>query len=167
MPLPLRLLALALLLAAFAHPAPAQRPERSVPDLILTGGRIFTADPSRPRAEAIAIRGDRIVAVGRTAEVARLAGASTRRIALAGRVVIPGINDAHTHLGSVPLGATVRTGGGPQPDPSVDDVLDSIRVAARRPPRGTWLTVEIGCRCSTIRDCAAASSARRSIGPPP
>jgi predicted amidohydrolase YtcJ len=146
MPLPLRSLALVCLMAAVSHPLRAQRPARTVPDLILTGGRIFTADPSRPWADAIAIRGDRIVAVGTTADVARLAGVGTRRIALAGRVVIPGINDAHMHVGSVPLGATIRTVPGTPPDPAVEVVIDSLRAAARRHPRGTWLTVEIGMR---------------------
>ena len=144
MPLPFRSLVVACLLAALSHPSRAQRSVRSVPDLILTGGKIFTADPARPWAEAIAIRGDRIVAVGRSAEVARLAGVDTRSIALAGRVVIPGINDAHMHLGSMPLGVAVRTVDGDPPDPSIDTVLDAVRGAARRNARGTWLTVEIG-----------------------
>jgi predicted amidohydrolase YtcJ len=146
MPLLLRPLALACLAFAASHPSAAQRPARPSPDLVLTGGKIFTADPARPWAEAIAIRGDRIVAVGRTVDLARLAGTATRRIALAGRVVIPGINDAHMHLGSVSLGTSVRAGAGSPPDPTIAMVLDSVRAATRRAPRGTWLTVEIGMR---------------------
>ena len=157
--LPFRSLALACLLAAVSHPSRAQRPERGAPDVVLTGGKIFTADPARPWAEAIAIRGDRILAVGRTAEITRLAGPETRRIALAGRVVIPGINDAHMHLGSVPLGATVPTDAGTPPDPSADAVLDAVRAAARRSPRGGWLTVEIGMQ--VLDDPRLASGALR------
>lgn len=61
-----------------AHPvAPfAQRPHPSAPppDLILTGGKVFTADPAHPWGEALAIRGERIAAVGTTAEIVRRAG---------------------------------------------------------------------------------------------
>ena len=65
------------------------------PDLVLLNGRVFTADPDRPWAEALAIRGGRITGVGSTAEVSALAGASTVRRDLAGRTVLPGLNDAH------------------------------------------------------------------------
>jgi predicted amidohydrolase YtcJ len=60
---------------------------------------VFTADSSRPWAEAVASRGSRIVAIGTNDVVLRVAGPRTRRIAHEGRVVIPGINDAHAHLG--------------------------------------------------------------------
>lgn len=64
-------------------------------DTVFLNGKIFTANPSQPWAEALAVRGDRIVAVGSTAAMAAEAGASTRRIDLAGRVAVPGLNDAH------------------------------------------------------------------------
>jgi len=66
-----------------------------VPDLVILNARVFTADPSRPWAEALAVRGARLVAVGSTAEVSALAGPATVRRDMAGRVVIPGFNDAH------------------------------------------------------------------------
>lgn len=65
------------------------------PDLLLLNARIFTADPARPWAEALAIRGERIVAVGSDAEVSALATDRTARRDLGGRTVIPGLNDAH------------------------------------------------------------------------
>ncbi|MBM3781398.1 MAG: amidohydrolase family protein [Acidobacteria bacterium] len=65
------------------------------PDLVLTGGRIFTATDAQPWVEALAIRGDRIIAVGNTAEITALAGPTTQRRALEGRIVVPGFNDAH------------------------------------------------------------------------
>ena len=65
------------------------------PDTVLLNARVFTADPARPWAEALAIRGDRIVAVGTTAEVGALAGAETQRRDLGGRTMLPGFNDAH------------------------------------------------------------------------
>src|SRR4051812_37821781 len=67
-------------------------------DLILTGGVIYTMDHALPRAEAVAVRGQRIVAVGSAASVRRWAGASTRVIDLAGRAVTPGLVDGHCHL---------------------------------------------------------------------
>src|SRR5206468_49429 len=68
-------------------------------DLLLLNGKVFTADPAHPWAQAIAIRGERIVAVGERAAVEREAGRGVRRLDLGGRVVIPGINDAHAHVG--------------------------------------------------------------------
>src|SRR5262245_49960103 len=66
--------------------------------LVLTGGRVFTADREQPWAEAIAVQGDRILAVGRSREIDALAGAGARRLDLAGRFAMPGINDAHIHF---------------------------------------------------------------------
>jgi len=70
----------------------------AAPDTVLLNGKIFTANPSQPWAEALAVRGERIVAVGDTAAMAAEAGASTRRIDLRGAVVVPGLNDAHLSL---------------------------------------------------------------------
>ena len=68
------------------------------PDLILSNGKIITVDDRFSIAQAIAIRGDRIVAVGTNAEINRLAAPGTRRIDLGGRTVIPGLIDNHIHL---------------------------------------------------------------------
>lgn len=62
---------------------------------MLLNGRVFTANPAQPWAEAVAIRGDRVVAVGTTAEVSALASSETSTRDLGGRVVVPGFNDAH------------------------------------------------------------------------
>jgi len=67
-------------------------------DVVLMNGRVFTSDSARPFVEALAIRGDRVTAVGTSAEIASMAGPQTTRLDLGGRVVIPGINDAHYHL---------------------------------------------------------------------
>ncbi|HEX5828665.1 MAG TPA: amidohydrolase [Candidatus Limnocylindrales bacterium] len=66
-------------------------------DLLLAGGRIFTGDPARSWAEALAVRGNRIVAVGGDGDVRPLAGPSTRVIELRGRTVTAGFQDAHVH----------------------------------------------------------------------
>jgi predicted amidohydrolase YtcJ len=67
-------------------------------DLILSSGKIITVDERFSIAEAVAIRGDRIVATGGNQAIAALAGPSTRRIDLKGRAVIPGLIDNHMHL---------------------------------------------------------------------
>jgi len=74
-------------------------------DLVLVNGKVITVDSTDRIAEAIAVRGDRIVAVGTTAEVERLVGKTTRRIDLAGKAVTPGLIDAHAHF---LMGATDR-----------------------------------------------------------
>lgn len=67
-------------------------------DLILLGGRVNTMDKQRPFAEAIAVSGNRIVAVGTDAEVAALAQPRTRIANAHGGTVLPGFNDAHVHI---------------------------------------------------------------------
>ena len=65
-------------------------------DLVFTGGPVFTADPVRSRATSVAVRGGRIVAVGGD-EVRELIGTRTEVVDLAGRMLLPGFQDAHVH----------------------------------------------------------------------
>jgi len=67
-------------------------------DTILTNGKIVTVDERFTIAQAVAIRGDRVVAVGTNQEIGQLAGPNTRRIDLRGRTAIPGLIDNHMHL---------------------------------------------------------------------
>ncbi len=69
-------------------------------DMILIHGMIWTVDRSMPRAEAVAIAGDRILLVGTTAEVQKLASPQTRVIDLKGQLVVPGFIDNHAHFSS-------------------------------------------------------------------
>jgi len=66
-------------------------------DLVFVGGAVVMMDAARRRATAVAVRAGRIVAVGADREVEELAGPRTRRIALAGRTLLPGFQDAHCH----------------------------------------------------------------------
>ena len=66
-------------------------------DLVLTGARVVTLDARRRSAEALAIRGGRIMAVGTEREIAGFVGSRTRRVELSGRTVLPGFQDAHVH----------------------------------------------------------------------
>ncbi|MEO6298175.1 MAG: amidohydrolase [Paracoccaceae bacterium] len=67
-------------------------------DMIITGARVLTMDEGRPRAEAVAIAGGRIVAVGSDAEIAALAGPGVRVIKAGGRTLLPGFFESHLHL---------------------------------------------------------------------
>jgi predicted amidohydrolase YtcJ len=139
------LLGIALPSASLAQRAAAARAVPPQADVVLLDGKVFTADSTHLWAEAVAISGERIVAVGTSAEVRRWVGAKTNVIDLGGRVVVPGFNDAHQHISAAPEGAWVRLGGeGLLPDPPLAQVLDSLAAAAARAPRGTWLRGGVG-----------------------
>src|SRR3954471_13582260 len=99
-------LLLAALVATFPFVATAQS---DAPDLIIHHGKVFTSDPSHRWAEAVAIRGNRIVAVGTNAAILAMAGDATRRVDADGHVIVPGFNDAHTHQGPRPEGFALST----------------------------------------------------------
>lgn len=114
----------------------------TAPDTILLNGKIFTASDGQPWAQAIAIRGERVVAVGDAAAIANLAGESTRRIDLGGRTVIPGINDAHAHVSPR---RPVHVVAVPH-EPTTAQVEAALRAADRESAPGLPLSVEIGGR---------------------
>ena len=74
-------------------------------DLIITNARVLTMDAARPRADAIAIAGNRILAVGAEADILASSGPATRVIDARGGTVLPGFNESHMHIfpGSVEL----------------------------------------------------------------
>jgi predicted amidohydrolase YtcJ len=106
-------------------------------DLILDRGKVWTADRARPFAEAVAIRGAEITAIGASREIDALRGPATRVIDLHGRPVLPGFNDAHTHFeNAVQWFFEVRL---------IDvsdqsELLRRLHAAARRVPAGIWIT---------------------------
>src|SRR5665213_2651582 len=85
-------------LFALASPTAMLQAQQPAPDLILSNGKIITVDERFMIAQAVAIKGDRIVAVGTNQEMAQLAGPNSRKIDLMGRTVIPGLIDNHMHL---------------------------------------------------------------------
>jgi predicted amidohydrolase YtcJ len=109
---------------------------------VLVDGKIFTSDSSHPRAEALAIRGDRIVAVGSSREIQALMGAHTKQIDLGGRLVVPGFNDAHIHLDIHPADRDYLESKGT--DPSWGDVSRSISLETQKAPKGTLIVGDIG-----------------------
>lgn len=113
-------------------------------DVILYNGKIFTSDTDHLWAQAVAVEGHRIQAVGGNAEVLALAGPATRLLDLEGRTVIPGLNDAHVHA-LVPQGVPVNFPDFiPGPGPTLQEVLDLIAQATQIHPPGTWLFAFVG-----------------------
>src|SRR5438552_7394428 len=86
------------LLLAILSAVSLMRAQQTAPDMILSNGKIITVDERFTIAQAVAIKGDRIVAVVANADIASLAGPNTRRIDLRGRSAIPGLIDNHMHL---------------------------------------------------------------------
>ncbi|MBI1292676.1 amidohydrolase family protein [bacterium] len=105
-------------------------------DLILTDGRIHTLSADHPIAEAIAISNGRIVAVGRNEDVAHLGLAGTRRESLGGRVVIPGLVDAHIHWEWTAMNQSRVI---LHDLPSMQACLDAVAAMARKLPEGQWI----------------------------
>jgi hypothetical protein len=111
------------------------------PELILHNGKIFTSDPAQPNAEAIAISGERILAVGSNEQTKKIAGAQTRLIDLQNRVVTPGFNDAHNHFMPKPSGFNLKL---TDLEPSWVETVEAIKNAVRETPKGQWIFGEIG-----------------------
>ncbi|MBC9714992.1 amidohydrolase [Streptomyces sp. TRM66268-LWL] len=105
-------------------------------DLVFTGGPVHTVSPARTRATSVAVRGERIVAVGHD-EVRELIGPRTEVVDLKGKLLIPGFQDAHVH----PVGGGIELG---QCDLSGATTLDEyrlrIRAYADAHPEAEWIT---------------------------
>ena len=125
-------LAALLLAAPLAAQAPAQRPA----DLIVTNGRIYTVDDTRPVVAAMAVRDGKVLFTGSAREAMALRGPSSRVVDLGGSVVIPGMVDAHAHL--LGLGQSLRNVNlvGAK---SYDEVIARVANAAKGLPDGQWL----------------------------
>ena len=125
----MRSLALAFALAAApVHGADA--------DLLLTNAKVYTLDAKRPWAEAVAVRGDRILAVGGAAEIAALRGKATRVMDLRGAFVSPGFNDAHVHVDST---GALLVGANLLDVHSEAALVERVQGAAQRLPKGSWI----------------------------
>ena len=113
---------------------PAQ--SKPVADLIITNAKIWTVDKAHPTAQAVAVLGDRIIAVGSNADVDVLRGHDTKVINAGGKLVLPGFNDAHVHF----------VGGGLQLESvqlndatSKQEFVRRIAEQARKTPKGEWI----------------------------
>jgi predicted amidohydrolase YtcJ len=121
----------------------AQSPAaQTSPDLIVHNAKVTTLQSGRPEAEAFAVRGERIVAVGGEGEIMSLRAGKTRLVDAGGRRVIPGLNDSHFHLvrGGRDYNLELRWDG----VDSLQRGLQMIAEQARRTPRGQWVRVAGG-----------------------
>jgi len=115
----------------------AQLQAQTPATLVITNAKIATMDPQNPRAEAMAVNGETITAIGTVAEVAKYIGSSTRVIDANGRLVVPGFNDSHAHFGGGAAGLSRLNLYGVS---SLEEVqrMFAERVAKAAP--GEWIT---------------------------
>lgn len=132
-----RSLALLVLIAGLCAGAAAQQI-----DTILINGKVVTADERGTLHQALAVSDGRIVALGKSAEIKRLAGKDTRVVDLGGRTVIPGLIDSHMHAirAALSYGTEVHWFG----TTSIEEALGRLRTAARAAKPGAWLIVAGG-----------------------
>lgn len=138
-----------------ALPLRAQEP----PDLILHHARVWTGDEDRPWAEAVAMRGARIVAVGTDAEVLQFRGQRTQVRDLEGRFVSPGFIDNHTHFnraGELLLGVNLLEVS------DAEGLVEKVRETALRLPEGAWM---VGGMWGAYEQWAVSSTGREEHRP--
>lgn len=106
---------------------------------VFTNGKILTVDDDFSEAEAIAVRGNRILAVGTNGDVRAVAGADASVIDLGGKTVLPGFIDAHTHVVSGSVVDAIMDYVGMARYSTVGEVLDHIARRVAETPAGDWL----------------------------
>ncbi|WP_435862093.1 amidohydrolase [Streptomyces lavendulae] len=118
-------------------PSPEQHPGTA--DLVVRNAKVFTGDPGRPSAGAVAVRDGRILALGDDHDLAGLVGPATRVIDALGRRVVPGLNDSHLHVirGGLNYVLELRWDG----VRSLRRALVMLREQAGRTPKGQWIRV--------------------------
>lgn len=120
-------------------PRPTSTPVPGGPaDLVLLNGKVITVDPKDTIAQALAVRGDRIVAVGRTEELLGYVGPATQTIDLKGRAVTPGLNDSHNHMQVTGLTTSSYTAFLPPEVKSVPELQAKLRQSLTGRPEGQW-----------------------------
>jgi predicted amidohydrolase YtcJ len=113
-----------------------QQPTVQPATMVLTNGKVVAVDDRYPNSEAVAIRGDRIAAVGSSADVKRYIGTSTEVIDLKGQLVIPGFIEGHGHftgVGEAQLNLNLMKAT------SWDEIVTMVEKAARTAKPGEWI----------------------------
>src|SRR5262249_27443099 len=108
-------------------------------DIIIENAKIVTLDAKTPRAQAIAMGGERVNGIGTRRELESMRGPSTKIIDAGGRTIVPGLNDAHTHFirGGLTYSQEVRWDGAP----SLALALRMLKEQAQRTPAPHWVQV--------------------------
>lgn len=112
-------------------------------DIILVNGKVFTSNQNHLFAQAVAVKANKILAVGNDADIKNLATAKTKVIDLQGKTVVPGFNDAHYHHEPYLAGYSIFY---PQDgsEPSWQQLTDSIQAAVKSLPAGTFIYATMG-----------------------
>lgn len=132
----LLLTSILIMISAFTLAAPSGAQTAPV-SLAVVNARIWTGNPKRPWADAIAVRGDRIAAVGSAAEIRKMTAASARVIDAHGQMLVPGFNDAHVHIISAGRGlSSVKLRDASTPA----EFIARIKAYAKTIPKGAWIT---------------------------
>jgi predicted amidohydrolase YtcJ len=133
MKIPVRLISFIILLLC-TLPLSAQ--SRPAADLIITNAKVWTVDKSSPTAQAVAVLGDRIVAVGSNSDVNNWRGPNTRVIDAEGKLLLPGFNDSHVHFvsGGLALDAVQLNDA-----TSSEEFAHRIGERAKQTPKGEWI----------------------------
>lgn len=105
-------------------------------DLILLNGNIYTVHPKLPQAQAIAVRGDRIIFVGTNEAALKFKGSKSEIVEMDGKTVIPGLIDAHAHF--IGLGESLQRLSFVETR-SFDEIVAQVRQKAATTPRGDWI----------------------------
>lgn len=126
-----RILPLAVV-AALAAPSPSQAADHA--DRLFVNGVVWTADDARPRAQALAVAGDRILAVGSDAEIRALAAPDTAVVDLHGRLVLPGFQDSHLHFPGPSVNTVDLVGA-----ETLEDLQGRIASFAKAHPDLPWI----------------------------
>ena len=135
----------------------APRAWAQAPDTVLINGKILTVDSQFSIREALAVRDGKILALGRTADIRKLAGPRTRVIDLQGRTVIPGLIDSHLH--GIRAGLSFTTEVNWVGASSLDEAMGRIRQAARTMKPGAWLIVAGGWNVQQFKEKRLPSQA--------
>ncbi|MBN1224256.1 MAG: amidohydrolase [Candidatus Aminicenantes bacterium] len=124
------------LCAVLAGLFPACGTKKEAADLILTNGKIVTVDEASPEAEALAVLGDKILAVGSTKEIKKFIGETTEVIDLEGKMAIPGFTDSHLHFTSI---GQAKSTLDLMHVKNWDDIVAMVAEAARKAQPGEWI----------------------------
>ena len=108
----------------------------AAPDYVVINARVFTSDPENPSAEAFAVKGDRFLAVGSSADIRALAGSSTEIVDSEGMFVTPGFIDAHSHPSGAGVNELVQVNADLR---SASDIAAALQERAGSTPAGQWI----------------------------
>ena len=135
-----------------------------VADTVLINGKIVTVDQQFSIQEALAVRDGRILRIGKTSEIQKLAGPGSRVIDLQGRSVIPGLIDSHLHgiRAALSFSTEVNWIG----VSSLDEALGRIRQAARTMKAGSWLIVAGGWNLQQFKERRVPTQAELTAAAP-